>query len=62
MYMIILSQREGVNKMEKFLKKYGVIIMLYFVLVCGIILLNERCRLLNLGSIFPTNFSSFLSK
>lgn len=37
--------------MEKFMKKYGVIIMLYFVIICGIILLNERLRLLNQGNI-----------
>lgn len=37
--------------MEKLIKKYGVIIMLYFVIVCGIILLNERFRLLNQGNI-----------
>lgn len=33
--------------MEKFLKKYGIIILLYLVIVGGIILLNERIRLLN---------------
>lgn len=33
--------------MEKFFKKYGVILLLYLVIICGILLLNERCRLLN---------------
>ena len=33
--------------MEKFLKKYGIIILLYLVIVGGIIMLNERIRLLN---------------
>jgi len=33
--------------MEKFLRKYGVILLLYFVIVLGILLLNERLRLLN---------------
>ena len=33
--------------MEKFLKKYGIIVLLYLVLICGVILLNERIRLLN---------------
>ena len=33
--------------MEKFLKKYGIIILLYLVVVGGIIMLNERIRLLN---------------
>lgn len=33
--------------MEKFLKKYGIIILLYLVVAGGIILLNERIRLLN---------------
>jgi len=33
--------------MENFLKKYGVIILLYFVIVGGILLLNERYRILN---------------
>lgn len=32
--------------MENFLKKYGAIIVFYLVIICGIILLNERCRLL----------------
>lgn len=50
MYVINLIQKEGVN-MEKLIKKYGVIIMLYFVIVCGLILLNERLRLLNQGNI-----------
>lgn len=33
--------------MEKFLKKYGIIILLYLVIVGGVIMLNERIRLLN---------------
>jgi len=33
--------------MEKFLKEYGVILLLYFVIICGILLLNERIKLLN---------------
>ena len=33
--------------MEKFLKKYGIIVLLYLVIICGVILLNERIRLLN---------------
>ena len=33
--------------MEKFLKKYGIIILLYLVIVGGVIMLNERFRLLN---------------
>ena len=33
--------------MEKFLKKYGVILLLYLVIIFGILMLNERCRLLN---------------
>ena len=33
--------------MEKFLKKYGIIVLLYLVIICGIVLLNERIRLLN---------------
>lgn len=33
--------------MEKFLKKYGIIILLYLVIVGGVIILNERIRLLN---------------
>lgn len=43
----ILDSRKGGYKMEKFLKKYGVILLLYLVIVGGVILLNERCRLLN---------------
>lgn len=33
--------------MEKFLKKYGVILILYLIIIFGILMLNERCRLLN---------------
>ena len=33
--------------MEKFLKKYGIIVLIYLVIICGVILLNERIRLLN---------------
>jgi len=33
--------------MEKFLKEYGVIILLYLVIIFGIIMLNERIKLLN---------------
>jgi len=33
--------------MEKFLKEYGVIILLYLVIIGGIIMLNERIKLLN---------------
>ncbi len=33
--------------MEKILKKYGIIFLLYLVIVGGILLLNERIRLLN---------------
>ncbi len=40
-----LFKKEGCV-MEKFLKKYGVIILLYFIIILGIILLNERLRLL----------------
>ncbi len=36
--------------MEKFLKKYGVILVLYLVIICGILMLNERIRLLNQSS------------
>ncbi len=33
--------------MEKFLRKYGIVILLYFVIVGGILLLNARLRMLN---------------
>ncbi len=33
--------------MEKFIRKYGVILVLYFVIFCGILMLNARCRYLN---------------
>lgn len=33
--------------MEKFIKKYGVLILLYFTIFCGIVMLNARCRYLN---------------
>lgn len=33
--------------MEKFLKRYGIIVLLYLVIICGVLLLNERIRLLN---------------
>ena len=36
--------------MEKFLKKYGVIILLYMVIIGSVVLLNERFRTLNLAS------------
>ncbi len=35
--------------MEKFLKKYGVILLLYLVIIMGILLLNERMRLLHMN-------------
>ena len=35
--------------MEKFLKKYGVILLLYLVIIIGILLLNERMRLLQMN-------------
>ena len=35
--------------MEKFLKKYGVILLLYLVIIMGILLLNERMRLLQMN-------------
>ena len=41
------SERRSDDFMEKFFKKYGVILLLYLVIICGILLLNERCRLLN---------------
>jgi len=45
-YDKLISERRS-KYMEKFVKKYGVIILLYLVIICGIILLNERCKLLN---------------
>lgn len=33
--------------MEKFFKKYGIILLLYLVIVGGVLLLNARMRLLN---------------
>ena len=33
--------------MQKLIEKYGVIIILYLVIIGGILLLNERFRLLN---------------
>ena len=47
MYLIYLIQEREEKIMEKFLKKYGVILLLYLVIVGGVILLNECCRLLN---------------
>ena len=41
------SERRSDDFMEKFFKKYGVILLLYLVIICGILLLNERCRLFN---------------
>ena len=46
MFLIRCFQKEG-DKMEKVIKKYGVVILLYLVIVGGILLLNERFRLLN---------------
>lgn len=47
----LVSERRSDNFMEKFFKKYGVILLLYLVIICGILLLNERCRLLNEQSV-----------
>ena len=33
--------------MQKIIQKYGVIIILYLVIIGGVLLLNERFRLLN---------------
>ena len=33
--------------MEKFIRQYGLLILLYLVIIGGIILLNERMRFLN---------------
>lgn len=41
--------------MENVLRKYGVIILLYLVIIGGIILLNERIKLLNQNN--PTNIN-----
>ena len=35
--------------MQELVKKYGVIIILYLVIIGGVLLLNERFRLLNNG-------------
>jgi len=32
---------------RKFMRKYGVILVLYLVIIGGILLLNERCKMLN---------------
>ena len=42
----IISER-GEWRMEKFFKKYGIILLLYLVIVGGVLLLNARMRLLN---------------
>ena len=44
--MVRFIWKEGVM-MEKFIKKYGIIVLLYLVIICGVLLLNERIRLLN---------------
>ena len=36
--------------MEKFLRKYGVVLLLYLVIIGGILLLNARCKMLNEGN------------
>ncbi len=33
--------------MEKFIRKYGIVIILYLVIIGGILLLNARCKMLN---------------
>ncbi len=42
--------------MENILRKYGIIILLYLVIVGGIILLNERIKLLNQNNEIQTNY------
>lgn len=42
--------------MENILRKYGIIILLYFVIIGGIILLNERIKLLNQNCDNNTNY------
>ncbi len=37
--------------MEKIIRKYGVVILLYIVIVCSIILVNERLKMLNESNI-----------
>ncbi len=43
--------------MEKFLKKYGVVILLYLVIVCGVLSLNARFKMLNQTEGTKINFS-----
>ena len=33
--------------MEKFIRKYGMVVILYLVIIGGILLLNARCKVLN---------------
>ena len=33
--------------MEKFIRKYGMVVILYLVIIGGILLLNARCKMLN---------------
>ena len=44
------------RSMENILRKYGIIILLYLVIVGGIILLNERIKLLNQNNEIQTNY------
>lgn len=48
--------------MKKFLENYGVIILLYFVIVMGILFLNSRCKLLNQTVENSNNYSFVVSR
>ncbi len=42
-----MNLERGEKKMEKFIRQYGLLILLYLVIIGGIVLLNERMRFLN---------------